>query len=34
MTRTPDGRAYRRVEQAPPADAVALIRHLGQRQAA
>lgn len=34
MTRTPDGREYRRVEQAPPADAVALIRHLGQRQAA
>lgn len=34
MTRTVDGREYRRVEQAPPADAVALIRHLGQRQAA
>jgi hypothetical protein len=34
MARTPDGREYRRLEKAPPADAVALIRHLGSRQAA
>ena len=34
MTRTPDGREYRRVEQAPPAEALALIRHLGTRLAA
>jgi hypothetical protein len=34
MARTPDGREYRRVEKAPPAEAVALIRHLGQRRAA
>jgi hypothetical protein len=34
VTRTADGREYRRVEQAPPAEAVALIRHLGQRRAA
>jgi hypothetical protein len=34
VRRTADGREYRRVEQAPPADAVALIRHLGPRRAA
>ncbi len=34
VRRTPDGREYRRVEQAPPADAVALIRHLNLRPAA
>ncbi len=34
MTRTPDGREYRRVEQAPPANALALIRHLTMRGAA
>ena len=34
MARTADGREYRRLEQAPPAEAVALIRHLGQRRAA
>lgn len=34
MVRTPDGREYRRVEQAPPAEAVALIRHLAARQVA
>lgn len=28
VTRTPDGREYRRVERPPPADALALIRHL------
>ncbi|NVO13789.1 MAG: DUF2087 domain-containing protein [Rhodoplanes sp.] len=33
VTRTPDGREYRRVEQAPPADARALIRHLAARRA-
>lgn len=31
MTRTPDGREYRRVEQTPPATALALIRHIAQR---
>ena len=31
MTRTPDGRVYRRVEQAPPPDAVALVRALAAR---
>lgn len=31
MTRTPDGREYRRVERQPPAEALALIRHLGAR---
>lgn len=31
VTRTPDGREYRRVEQRPPVDAVALIRHLSPR---
>lgn len=34
MTRTPDGREYRRVERQPPPEALALIRHLGSRQAA
>lgn len=34
MTRTPDGREYRRVEQAPPANALALICHLTARGAA
>lgn len=34
VRRTADGREYRRVEQAPPADALALIRHLGLRNAA
>lgn len=29
--RTPDGRAYRRIEQRPPDEALALIRHLGRR---
>lgn len=29
MKRTPDGREYRRVERQPPAEALALIRHLG-----
>ncbi|MCK9919321.1 DUF2087 domain-containing protein [Microbacteriaceae bacterium K1510] len=31
MRRTPDGREYRRVEQTPPATAIALIRHIAQR---
>ncbi|KAA5597281.1 DUF2087 domain-containing protein [Blastochloris sulfoviridis] len=31
MTRTPDGRVYRRIERAPPPDAVALIRVLAGR---
>lgn len=31
MTRTADGREYRRLEQGPPATARALIRHLAQR---
>ena len=31
VTRTADGREYRRVEKAPPAEAAALIRHLGRR---
>lgn len=31
MTRTPDGRVYRRIEQAPPPDAVALVRALAAR---
>lgn len=31
MTRTPDGGVYRRIEQAPPPDAVALIRALAAR---
>lgn len=31
LARTPDGREYRRVEQAPPAEARALIRHLAAR---
>lgn len=31
VSRTPDGREYRRVERRPPADAVALIRYLGSR---
>ncbi|MBT3070858.1 DUF2087 domain-containing protein [Rhodomicrobium sp. Az07] len=31
LTRTSDCREYRRVEKRPPADAVALIRHLGTR---
>lgn len=31
MRRTPDCREYRRVEQQPPADALALIRHLAER---
>lgn len=31
MTRTPDGREYRRVEQSPPPTALALIRHLAAR---
>jgi hypothetical protein len=34
MTRTRDGRVYRRVEQKPPSEAVALIRHLAPRLAA
>ena len=34
MVRTADGREYRRVEKAPPAEAVALIRHLSARRAA
>lgn len=29
VKRTPDGREYRRVERQPPAEALALIRHLG-----
>jgi hypothetical protein len=33
MTRTPDGRVYRRIERAPPADALALIRVLAGRGA-
>ncbi|RAI38251.1 hypothetical protein CH341_28220 [Rhodoplanes roseus] len=31
LARTPDGREYRRVEQPPPAEARALIRHLAVR---
>jgi len=31
LVRTPDGREYRRVERPPPADALALIRHLKTR---
>ncbi|MDC7789244.1 DUF2087 domain-containing protein [Rhodoplanes sp. TEM] len=31
LARTPDGREYRRVEQPPPAEARALIRHLAAR---
>jgi len=31
MTRTPDGREYRRVERTPPSTALALIRHIAQR---
>lgn len=31
VRRTPDCRQYRRVEQQPPAEALALIRHLGER---
>jgi hypothetical protein len=34
VTRTADGREYRRIEREPPPDARALIRHLGRRQAA
>lgn len=34
ITRTPDGREYRRVEQKPPADALALIRLVATRAAA
>jgi len=34
MKRPPDGREYRRVEQTPPATALALIRHIAQRLAA
>jgi hypothetical protein len=34
MRRTPDGREYRRIEQAPPVDARALIAHLASRAAA
>lgn len=34
MKRTADGREYRRIEQAPPPEAVALIRHLAARAAA
>ncbi|WP_031337863.1 DUF2087 domain-containing protein [Rhodopseudomonas sp. B29] len=34
MTRTRDGRVYRRIEQKPPAEAVALIRALAPRLAA
>lgn len=34
MTRTADGRAYRRLERAPPAEARALIRHLSALRAA
>jgi hypothetical protein len=34
MARTPDGRAYRRIEQPPPPEALALIRHLAPRLAA
>ena len=33
LWRTRDGRAYRRIEQKPPAEALALIRHLGRRSA-
>ena len=33
LWRTRDGRAYRRVEQAPSAEGLALIRHLGRRSA-
>lgn len=33
LWRTRDGRAYRRIEQRPPAEALALIRHLGRRTA-
>ena len=33
MTRTPDGHEYRRVEQAPPVNALALSRHLTARGA-
>lgn len=33
VSRTPDGRSYRRIERKPPTDAVALIRHLGTRSA-
>ncbi|MCE1236528.1 MAG: DUF2087 domain-containing protein [Hyphomicrobiales bacterium] len=34
MTRTPDGREYRRLEKAPPPEAVALIRLLAARSSA
>jgi hypothetical protein len=34
MSRTPDGRAYRRIEHKPPPEALALIRHLAPRGAA
>jgi hypothetical protein len=32
VLRTPDGREYRRIERRPPADALALIRHLDTRR--
>jgi hypothetical protein len=34
MTRTADGRVYRRLERRPPPEALALIRYLSERQAA
>jgi hypothetical protein len=34
VTRTADGREYTRVERQPPPEALALIRHLGERRAA
>jgi hypothetical protein len=34
VTRTADGRLYRRIERSPPPEALALIRYLGRQQAA
>ena len=34
VSRTADGREYRRVERQPPPEAIALIRHLGERRPA
>jgi hypothetical protein len=34
VSRTPDGREYRRIEQKPPAEAITLIRHLNADRAA
>jgi hypothetical protein len=34
LTRTPDGREYRRIEQQPSPEGLALLRHLRDRAAA